>query len=371
MIPVNIPDIRVEDIDSVREAMEQGWISGEGPIVEKFESAFAEATGRKFGVAVSNGSDALELAFKVLELAKGDEVILPSFTIVSCLAPLLRLGLRPVFVDVDLGTWNATEEGIIDAITDRTRAILLVHTYGLTTNIRPVLNAARERGIAVIEDAAEAHGLEYDGQLCGSFGDISTFSFYANKNVTTGEGGMVLTDDPLLNEKLRYFRNLTFRADRRFVHDALGWNMRLSSLQAALGTSQIARIGENLSKRREIAGMYREGLLDLRGIRFQDQSTPHVLNGYWVFGVVLDNHHFMKDAAQAMDALQQNGVGTRPFFFPLHKQPFLQKDSFSCAGLQTNAETLGNQGFYLPNGLGMGLEKVAEVIEIAKRVLAS
>lgn len=370
MIPVNIPEITPEDIESVQRALSDGWISGEGPIISEFENSMATSVGRKFGVAVSNGSDALELAFEVLDLQAGDEVILPSFAIISCLAPLLRKGVIPVFVDANPHTWNMDVGELEDAITPRTKAILVVHTYGLCVEMDTVLEIATRYDLKVVEDSAEAHGLTYKGRPCGSMGDVSTFSFYANKNVTTGEGGMVLTDDENVAEKLKYFRNLTFRPNERFVHHDLGWNMRLSSLQAALGISQVKRVARTVQRRREIANAYLASLDGFSGLNFQARSNAGGENGYWVFGITLNNHPKFANARDAIHALGEAGVGARPFFFPLHLQPLLKKNfRWIGHGDLEVSEFLGEKGFYVPNGLGMSNDDLEKSIRITKSVL--
>jgi perosamine synthetase len=371
MIPVNIPRVTQGDIDSVVASLKDGWISGEGPVVSEFESIVARTAGRKFGVAVSNGSDALDLAFRAIDLKPGDEVILPSFTIISCLAPILRMGLVPVFIDADSETWNMDIKALPRALTKKTKAILAVHIYGLAADMDPILKFANEHNLLVIEDSAEAHGLFYKGRPCGSMGDVSTFSFYANKNVTTGEGGMVLTDNEDLADRLRFLRNLTFRAERRFVHDELGWNMRLSSLQAALGTSQVKRLSQSVHRRRHIAAAYREAMEGIPGIKFQALSSHGDENGYWVVGMTLEGHENFSHASEVMSALAQAGVGTRPFFYPLHKQPLLGSGyEFKVIGDLAVSSHLGEKGFYVPNGLGMSDEQLAEAVAISHRVLA-
>ena len=370
MIPVNIPQINEEDITSVLSALRDGWISGEGPVVTGFEEAVAASLGRKFGVAVSNGSDAIELALQVLGLEPGDEIILPSFTIVSCLVPILRFGLVPVFVDVDAETWNLNPERLETALSPASRAILVVHTYGLAADMDKIEAFAKQNNLKIIEDSAESQGMSYKGRKCGSMGDLSTLSFYANKNLTTGEGGMVLTNDRELAERLRYFRNLTFRPERRFVHDDLGWNMRLSSLQAALGISQLTRVEENLQRRRVMAKRYLEVLGPKSGLKFQASESNGEQNGYWVVGVVLDQHARFKSAREAMLALVEAGVATRPFFFPLHNQPLLSKGyKHRVVGDMSVSSSLGEMGFYLPNGLGMSDEMLDQAVEISGRIL--
>ena len=370
MIPVNIPLITQQDRDAVNQALVDGWISGDGPVIQEFESVVASQVGRKHGVAVSNGSDAIELALRVLDLKPGDEVILPSFTIISCLAPILRAGLVPVFIDADSETWNMRTDQLESALSDKTRAILVVHIYGIATDMSQVMSFAEDNGLKVIEDSAEAHGVFFRDKPCGSFGDVSTFSFYANKNVTTGEGGMVLTDDAKLAEKLRYFRNLTFLDSRRFVHEDLGWNMRLSSLQAALGTSQAKRVAETIDRRRAIADRYRDALQGIDGLRFQADEFQGNRNGYWVFGVLLDSHLKFSNAEAAMAALAAAGVGTRPFFYPLHKQPLITQYQHRTIGEYPVAEALGENGFYLPNGLGMSESDLEVAVSIAQEILS-
>jgi perosamine synthetase len=370
VIPVNIPLITQQDRDAVNQALVDGWISGDGPVIQEFESVVASQVGRKHGVAVSNGSDAIELALRVLDLKPGDEVILPSFTIISCLAPILRAGLVPVFIDADSETWNMRTDQLESALSDKTRAILVVHIYGIATDMSQVMSFAEDNGLKVIEDSAEAHGVFFRDKPCGSFGDVSTFSFYANKNVTTGEGGMVLTDDAKLAEKLRYFRNLTFLDSRRFVHEDLGWNMRLSSLQAALGTSQAKRVAETIDRRRAIADRYRDALQGIDGLRFQADEFQGNRNGYWVFGVLLDSHLKFSNAEAAMAALAAAGVGTRPFFYPLHKQPLITQYQHRTIGEYPVAEALGENGFYLPNGLGMSESDLEVAVSIAQEILS-
>jgi perosamine synthetase len=370
VIPVNIPLITQQDRDAVNQALVDGWISGDGPVIQEFESVIASQVGRKHGVAVSNGSDAIELALRVLNLEPGDEVILPSFTIISCLAPILRAGLVPVFLDSDSETWNMRTDQLESALSDRTRAILVVHIYGIATDMSQVTSFAEAHDLRVIEDSAEAHGVFYKDKPCGSFGELSTFSFYANKNVTTGEGGMVLTDDAKLADRLRYFRNLTFLDSRRFVHEDLGWNMRLSSLQASLGTSQAKRVAATIDRRREIADRYRNALQGIDGIRFQADEFEGNRNGYWVFGVLLESHKRFSNAQTAMVAMADAGVGTRPFFYPLHKQPLMAQYQHRTIGEYPVAEALGENGFYLPNGLGMSDADLDRAVSISHEVLS-
>ncbi len=250
-IPVNEPLLDGNEKKYLAECIDTGWISSEGPFVERFEEGVAQRLGRKYGVAVCNGSAALDVAVAALKLQSGDEVILPTFTIISCAAAIIRAGATPVVVDACSDTWNMDVEQVAAKITSRTRAIMVVHIYGLPVDVDPILALAAKYQLRIIEDAAEVIGQTYKRRPCGSFGDISTLSFYPNKHVTTGEGGMVLTDDAELAERSRSLRNLCF-GEKRFVHEELGWNFRMSNLQAALGVAQLERLAEFVQRKRKM-----------------------------------------------------------------------------------------------------------------------
>jgi perosamine synthetase len=360
-IPVNIPLITAEDIDYVSKAMRETWVSGEGPYVEEFETTFANLCNRRFGIAVANGSVAIDLVVEALELKPGDEVILPAFTIISCLNQILRSGASPVFVDARSDTWNMDVSQVEALITPRTKAIMAVHIYGLPVDMDPLLELADSYNIPVIEDAAEAHGMKYKEKITGSMGLASTFSFYANKNVTTGEGGMILTDNEEFATKLRRLKNLAFLPEKRFVHNEIGWNSRLSSLQCALGTSQTLRLNSILERRRTLADRFHEALSGIKNIQLAPKEVAYAKNDYWVFGILL-LPEFGAKAMEVMSALERSGIGTRPFFFPLHKQPVVLERGINSVPLP-NSEYLGDHGFYIPNGLGMNDQQISEVIE--------
>ena len=251
-IQVNQPDLSGNEKKYLMECIDSGWISSEGPFVKAFEDQFSQKVGRKFGIAVANGSVALDLAVRSLNIERGSEVIMPAFTIISCAAAIIRAGLIPTLVDADPITWNIDTSKIEEKITSKTKAIMVVHIYGLPTDMNPVLDIARKYGLKIIEDAAEMHGQTYHSQPCGSFGEISVFSFYPNKHVTTGEGGMIVTDDAEIAEQCRSLRNLCFQPKRRFVHEELGFNYRFTNLQAALGLAQIERLDDFIIKKREM-----------------------------------------------------------------------------------------------------------------------
>ena len=242
MIPVNRPLLDGNEKKYLDECIESGWISAEGPFVKKLEAGFAQLMGCAYGVAVCNGSVAIEVALAALRIGAGDEVILPTFTIISCASAIVRAGAIPVVVDCQPDTWNLDPALVASKITSRTKAIMVVHIFGLPVDMDSIVELARKHGLFIIEDAAEQHGQTYKGRPVGSLGDIATVSFYPNKHITTGEGGMVLTNDKALADRSRALRNLCFDPERRFIHEELGWNFRMSNVQAAVGVAQLERI---------------------------------------------------------------------------------------------------------------------------------
>ena len=255
MIPVNEPLLAERDLELVTDCLKTGWISSAGKCLDDFEKGWAAYCGRRFGVAVANGTVALEMAVAALDLPPGSEIIMPSFTIISCAQAALYNDCVPVLVDCDPRTATMDVGQIEKKITPRSRAIMPVHIYGHPVDMDPVIQIAARHKLAVIEDAAEAHGAEYHvgrrvWRRCGGFGELSCFSFYANKLITTGEGGMVVTDDERLFERLRSLRNLCFQAKQRFLHEELGYNFRLTNLQAALGVAQLERMDRIVARKR-------------------------------------------------------------------------------------------------------------------------
>lgn len=363
-IPVNEPLLDGNEARYLAECVETGWISSEGPFVRRFEEGFAARAGRTHAVAAANGTAALEAAVAALRLGLGDEVILPSFTIISCASAVVRAGAVPVAVDSDPRTWCMDVDAVRAAITPRTKAVMAVHIYGLPVDMDPLLALAAEHELAVIEDAAEAHGLTYKGRPCGSFGDISIFSFYPNKLVTTGEGGMLACDDETLAARCRSLVNLCFEPGRRFMHRELGWNYRMSNLQAAVGLAQLERLDTFAARKREIGRRYDELLADVPGLMLPLPATDYAENIYWVYGVVLDDA-VPFDAEEAMRRLGGLGVGTRPFFWPMHEQPVLRDMGFMAEASCPVAERLARRGFYIPSGLALTdaqLERAARAV---------
>jgi len=364
-IPVNKPDLTAADHDAVLSALRAGWVSSEGPQVREFEELFATTFGRKLGVAVSSGTAGLIVAVRALGLGPGDEVLVPALTIISCGQAVVESGATLVPVDCSARDWNARLSDFQARLTPRTKALMLVHLYGLCADLDPILSWAREHNLVVIEDASQAQGLMYRGRPCGSFGDVSVFSLYANKLITTGEGGMILCDSEQIAEECRRLRNLCFDPAKRFWHEELGWNYRLTAMQAALGIGQTQRIPELVRRKRQMGAMYRQAFAALQEFELAPCSTDYAENVYWVFGmVVTPRASFTREAI--VTGLSAQGVGTRTFFYGLHQQPALLARGMTPITLPTT-ESLSERGFYLPSGLGLSQDDQAQVIDAVTR----
>ena len=360
-VPVNEPVLDGNEKNYLIECIETGWISSEGPFVERFENDFAKFIGRKHGVAVSSGTAALDIAIEALGFAPGDEIILPTFTIISCVQQILRKGVVPVFVDADPYHWNMDVTEIENKITERTKAIMAVHIYGLTPDLGQITKLCQDYNLILIEDFAEAIGQTFNGQKCGKFGTISIASFYPNKHITTGEGGMILMDDGNLLEACKSLKNLCFGKKQRFVHEKLGWNYRMTNMQAAIGLAQLERVDEFVEKKRWIGAKYND-LLSLDSDVFTQplKATEYNENIYWVYGLVSNLHNF--DYVSIVNELSNLGIGTRPFFYPLHNQPVVKKMCRkNTLGNFPVAEKLGRFGFYVPSGLAITSEQIEYV----------
>jgi len=373
MIPVNEPLLNGNEAKYLTECIKSGWVSSEGQFVHKFEALIAEISEQRYGIAVANGSAALDVSIAALGIGPGDEVILPTFTIISCAAAIIRAGATPVVVDSEPVTWNIDPTQIESEITPRTKAIMVVHIYGLPVDMDPVMEIARRHGLKVIEDSAEQIGQTYlskagKRRAVGSFGDLATYSFYPNKHVTTGEGGMVVTTDTALAERCRSLRNLCFGKERRFVHEELGWNFRMSNLQAAVGVAQAERLSHTLQKKRQIGRWYDELLADVPEFERLPTRTEYAENIHWVYGVVLRDS-LLFDAAEAMKKLGAKGIGTRPFFWPMHEQPVLRRSGLFAGVTRPVAERIARRGFYLPSGVALTRNQAEEVVRALKDLL--
>ena len=369
-IPVNVPLLNGNERKYLNECIDSGWISSEGPFVKKFEDEFAKSVNKKYAISVTSGSSALEAAISALDLKKGDEMILPTFTIISCVTPLIRSGIVPVFIDSCADTWNMDVSQIKDKITSKTKAIMAVHIFGLPVDMDPLIKIAKEYGLLIIEDAAEAIGLEYKGKPCGSFGDISTFSFYPNKLITSGEGGMIVTDNEELAGRCRSLRNLCFQPAKRFVHDEMGWNFRMTNLQAAVGLAQLERLSESVIKKRWIGKKYQENLKEVENlIQLPLQRTEYAENIYWVFALVINDKTSFSGAIEVMNELKNCGVGSRPFFWSLHEQPVLKVIKSISRNICPISENIARNGFYIPSGLAITTDEIDRVSESVITVL--
>lgn len=363
MIPVNEPVITEASKRYVADAMETGWVSSAGPYIEQFERAFAAYLGRKHAVSTTNGTAALHLALVALGVGKNDEVILPDFTMVACIDAILYCGATPVLCDVDPETFTIDPKEIERNITGKTKVIMPVHIYGHPADMDPILAIGNKNGIAVLEDAAEAHGANYRGKFCGSMGDCAAFSFYGNKIITTGEGGMVVTDDNALASRLRTLKDLAHSPKKRFWHDEVGFNYRMTNLQAALGLGQMGSIDRFLERKRSMAMRYNDGLRDMPALQLP-VTKPDCKNVFWMYGVLLNNG-ISKSAVR--DRLKKDGVDTRDFFYPIHQMPIAR----DAKGSKTFPVTddLAKRGFYLPSGLAITDAQIDATIAAVRRAV--
>ena len=377
MIPVNEPVIGVRDQEYVLECLQSGWVSSAGKFIETFESSWAQYCDRQHGVTTSSGTSALQTSLACLELQPGDEVIIPTFTIISCVLAVIYNGGTPILVDANPDTWCMNVSQIEERITKRTRAIMAVHIYGHPVDMDPLLQIAEQNDLAVIEDAAEAHGAEYlrghneqeqEWVRCGSMGTMSVFSFYANKLVTSGEGGMIVTNDSHLASKARNIRNLCFEPDQRFLHNNLGHNFRMTNMQAALGLAQSERIQETVNWKRRMGQRYTERLSDIKAIQLPiERSWSRQV--YWMYGILLNKSHNMTARALA-DKLSDLGIQTRPFFLGMHAQPALQNLGLFQSEDYPVADYLSENGLYLPSGLALSEQQMDEVCAALHKILA-
>lgn len=371
MIPVNEPLVLEKDLEYVSDAIKTGWISSEGKYIKEFEKEFANYIGVKNAIAVNNGTNALILAVRALNLPKGSEIILPSMTIISCAMAIIYNDLIPVFVDSDKETWCINIKEIEKKITPKTKAIMPVHLYGHSVDMDELNRIAKKYNLIILEDFAEAIGTEYKGKKCGSFGLINSASFYANKVVTTGEGGICVTDDENYADELRKLRNLAFIPERRFVHYELGFNYRMTNVQAAIGLAQTQRIEEHVRKKILIGELYNNLLEDIskKGLIKLPPKKDWCKHTYWVYGIIL-SQDLKLNAQKMMKALLDKGVQTRPFFYPLHLQPAFRKFNwFKSDEKMPVSEELSEYGFYFPSGLTLTEKDITTVVKIFNEIL--
>lgn len=362
---MNEPVITDEARRYVAEAMESGWVSSGGPFIERFEQEFALYLGVKHAITTTSGTTALHLVLVTLGIGPGDEVILPDFTMMACVLAVLYTGAKPVFVDIDPDIFTMDPGKVAEKITSKTKAIMPVHIYGHPVDMDPVLAIAERHDLWVIEDAAEAHGARYKGRLCGSMGDINAFSFYGNKIITTGEGGMVVTNDDALAARARRLKDLAHSAKKRFWHEEIGYNYRMTNLQAALGSGQLKHIGEFLTKKQWMAAQYAAQLHGIGGLRLP-MTKPWAHNVHWMYAVLVEEPFpLSRNAFRA--ALKDRGIDTRDFFYSCSAQPVTQR---YCGkdGHFPVTEHIASHGLYLPSGLALGQEQIDTVCQAIRDV---
>ncbi len=368
MIPICEPIIGEKELEYVMDCVKTGWISSKGKYVSEFEQRFAEYCGCEFGISTTSGTTALHLALASLGIGKGDEVIIPTFTMIATALAVVYTGARPVLVDSEASTWNIDVSRIEEKITKKTRAILLVHIYGHPCDMNPVIDIAKKYNLHVIEDAAEAHGAEYKGKKNGGLGEIGCFSFYANKIITCGEGGMVVTDNSEITEKARALKDLAFEfpAERIYLHNDIGFNYRMTNIQAAIGLAQMDRIDEFIEMRRENARHYNNLLKHTEGIALPPEED-WVKNVYWMYSILVEDS-FGISRDEMIRRLREREIDTRPFFIPMHRQPV-----FNNMGLFRNesypvSEELSRKGIHLPSGSGLKSEEIEYVCDAINEI---
>ena len=369
-IPVNKPLITREDLNYINKSISKGWVSSEGPEVKRFENNFSNFIGNKYSVAVSSGTAALEIAIKSLKLKKGDEVIIPNFTIISNAMAVLKEGLNIKLVDCNIKDWNMDIIEIEKKITKKTKAIIATHIYNFPLRVDILKKICRKNKIILIEDAAEVIGQKLNNKLCGSYGDISIFSFYANKQITTGEGGMITTNSKKLYEQSKSLRNLCFGKQDRFNHEDIGWNYRMTNLQASLGVSQLKRIRSIVRRRHRVGNEYFQKLKNNKNIYIPETIRSYAKNIYWVIAFVIINKNLNIDAKKLMKRLIAYGIQTRPFFWPMHKQKvFKEKYKINTSGNYKNSEYISKYGLYLPSSLDIKSNQIKFICDKVNSIL--
>lgn len=358
MIPVCEPKLGKKELEYVTDCLKTNWISSKGKYITDFEEKFSRYCGAKYGIATCNGTTALHLALASLGIKSGDEIILPTFTMIATANSVMYTGAKPVLVDSEPETWNIDPTKIEEKITNNTKAIMIVHTYGHPVDMDPVLEIARNHDLYVIEDAAEAHGAEYKGKRVGALGDAGCFSFYANKIITTGEGGMVVTNDEKIAEMARLLRDQAFEP-KRFLHRYIGFNYRMTNLQAAIGAAQMDLIDESVKTRRSNARLYNSLLRDVDGITLPPEA-PWAKNVYWMYTVLVEDS-FGMERDKLMAYMKEKGVDTRSAFYPIHIQPVYAKHYEGEKYLV--AEELGRKGVNLPSGNTLTEDQIKFVAE--------
>lgn len=361
-IPVSEPCLDGNETKYLMDCIQSGWISSLGKYINEFETRFASFCGVKHGVAVSNGTTALHLAMVALGIGPGDEVIVPTLSFIATANAVYYTGAKVVFADSEPLTWNIDPADVARKITPRTKAIIPVHLYGHPANMQPILELAGQHNIFVIEDAAEAHGAFYKGKRVGSLGKVGTFSFYGNKIITTGEGGILTTDDSSLAEKLRFLRDHAMSPEKRYWHTEVGYNYRMTNMQAAVGVAQMERIEEFISKKRHIAEKYAEGLAGISSITLPPEAD-WARSVYWMYSILL-KEDFSLRRDEFLKQLKELGIDNRPFFYPIHQMPPYQ-------GSGTDfpiADNLSRRGLNLPSAVTLTDSDIARITQTIRKL---
>jgi perosamine synthetase len=365
-VPMSAPSLGGAEVTAVRTAVREGWVSSRGRFLTQFEREFSRYVGARYGVSTTSGTTALHLALATLRIGPGDEVILPDSTMVACLDAVLYTGASPVLVDIDPDTWTIDLEAVAKALTRRTRAVMPVHLYGHPVDMDPLLRLAAEHRISVVEDAAEAHGARYRGRPVGCLGALGCFSFYSNKILTTGEGGMVVTRDRALRDRAVRLRDLAFAGEARdYRHTEVGFNYRMTNVQAALGVAQMRRVERFVRHRRACAQVYREILEGTPGLVLPTER-PWAKNVYWMYTVLVEGGE--RERERLMRRLRRKGVESRVAFWPLHRQPFAPSRPARASDCP-NADRLGRCGLSLPSGNGISLAMVRHAARAVREAL--
>ncbi|MDP3970717.1 MAG: DegT/DnrJ/EryC1/StrS family aminotransferase [bacterium] len=366
-VPVNEPLISEEAKKNILEAVETGWISSAGKFVEEFENKFASYLGVKHAITTNNGTTALHTALLTMNIGPGDEVIVPAFTMIATIFAVMYTGAKPVFVDCELETYNLDPAKLEEKITKNTKAIMPVHIYGHSCDMDPILEIAQKHNLIVIEDAAEAHGATYKGRICGSMSDIACFSFYGNKIITTGEGGMVVTNDDAIAEKARKLKDL-YHSDTRFIHEHVGYNYRMTNMQAAIGCGELQHIDEYIEKKNQMAERYNSVLKDIPGIKLPT-TLPKNKNVFWMYAILIEEE-FGKTKDEVRTQLKEVDIDTRDFFYSPTDQPVLI-NTYGDIGSYPNTDYIAKHGLYLPSGLAITDEQIDYVCEQMKLISQS
>jgi perosamine synthetase len=366
-IPLALPDLNGNELKYLQKCIKSSWISSSGEFINRFEEGFAKYCERKYGVSTSNGTSALHLALLALGIKKGDEVIIPNLTFIATANAVRHCGAKPVLVDVTKDYWGIDPTEIEKKINSKTKAIIPVHLYGHPCAMDPIMEIARKYSLFVIEDVAEAHGAEYKGKKVGSFGDISCFSFYGNKVITTGEGGICLTDNKELTEKIKVLRGHGMERDRQYWHHLMGFNYRMTNMQAAVGCAQLEKLKDIVERKRKIAKTYNNLLKDLeiQGKIVLPVEMPGAKNVYWMYSILIDNKSRI-NRDKLIEILNENNIESRPFFYPLHIMPLDKQGGVSDFPISSY---LSKKGINLPSFPGISENQIKRVVNLIKKSL--